>query len=158
MIALTSPGGIRTDIIRKDDGTVSYGELFASQPFRNRLVTLTLTGRQLKDMLEQQWLDAKRPRILQVSDGFSYAWDATKPFGERVLPDRMLLDGKPIDPSAPYRITINDYLAGGGDGFVVAKEGTSQQYGGYDADALFAFFKANGPIAPNAPSRILRLY
>ena len=157
MIALTNPGGIRTDINRKDDGTVSYGELFASQPFRNRIVTMTLTGAQLKDMLEQQWGDPKRPRILQVSKGFSYAWDATKPLGERVLPDSMTLDGKPIDQASPYRVTVNDYLAGGGDGFTVARQGASQQYGGYDADALFAFFRANGPIVPPAPSRIVRL-
>src|SRR5262249_34233331 len=157
VIAVTNPGGIRTDIILRENGTVSYGDLFASQPFRNRLVTMTLTGAQLKDMLEQQWLDPNRPRILQVSNGFSYAWDASNPFGERVAPDRMILDGKPIDPAAPYRITVNDYLAVGGDGFTVAKQGTSQQYGGYDTDALFAFFRARGPIAPLTPSRILRL-
>src|SRR5947209_15827673 len=85
VIALTNPGGIRTDIVPKENGAVSYGDLFASQPFRNRLVTMTLTGSQLKDMLEQQWLDPKRPRILQVSNGFSYSWDASKPFGERVM-------------------------------------------------------------------------
>jgi 5'-nucleotidase len=157
MIALTNPGGIRTDISRKEDGKVSFADLFASQPFRNRLVTLTLMGGQLKEMLEQQWKDLKRPRILQVSKGFSYAWDATKPFGERVPPDRMMLDGKPIDPAAPYRITINEYLAGGGDGFSVAKQGTAKQYGGYDAEALLAFFRSNGAVAPPAPSRILRL-
>ena len=79
MIAFTNPGGIRTDIAKKDDGAVSYADVFASQPFRNQLVTLTLTGAQIKDMLEQQWLDPKRPRILQVSKGFSYAWDDAKP-------------------------------------------------------------------------------
>jgi 5'-nucleotidase len=157
VIAVTNPGGIRTDIIHKENGTVSYGDVFASQPFRNRLVTMTLTGAQLKEMLEQQWLDPKRPRILQVSNGFSYAWDASKPFGERVVPNRMILDGKPIDPAAPYRITVNDYLAAGGDGFTVAQQGASQQYGGYDTDALFAFFRARGQIVPLTPSRILRL-
>ena len=157
MIALTNPGGIRTDITRKEDGKVTFADLFASQPFRNRLVTLTLMGGQIKEMLEQQWKDLKRPRILQVSHGFSYAWDATKPFGERVPPDRMMLDGRPIDPAAPYRITINEYLAGGGDGFSVAKQGTAKQYGGYDAEALLAFFRTNGAVAPPAPSRILRL-
>ena len=70
VIAFTNPGGIRTDIDKHDDGTVSYAEIFASQPFRNQLVTLTLTGKQIKDMLEQQWKDPKRPRILQVSHGF----------------------------------------------------------------------------------------
>ena len=79
VIAFTNPGGVRTDIPRKEDGAVTYADLFASQPFRNQLVTLTLTGKQIKDMLEQQWLDPKRPRILQVSKGFSYAWDGAKP-------------------------------------------------------------------------------
>ncbi|MCK1615444.1 bifunctional metallophosphatase/5'-nucleotidase [Bradyrhizobium sp. 159] len=157
VIALTNPGGIRTDIVPKENGAITFGDVFASQPFRNRLVTMTLTGRQLKDLLEQQWLDPKRPRILQVSNGFSYAWDAAKPFGERVIADRMSLGGKPIEAGSSYRVTLNDYLAVGGDGFTVAKQGTAPQYGGYDADALFAFFRAHGPIGPLPPTRILRL-
>lgn len=157
VIAFTNPGGIRTDIIPKENGAVSYGDLFASQPFRNRLVTMTLSGSQLKEMLEQQWLDPKRPRILQVSNGFSYIWDASKPLGERVIVDKMTLNGKPIEPGTGYRVTVNDYLAVGGDGFTVAKLGGSPQYGGYDADALFAFFKAHGPIGPLPPTRILRV-
>jgi len=67
VIALTNPGGVRADIPKKADGTVTYADVFSSQPFRNQLVTLTLTGAQIKDALEQQWLDPKRPRILQVS-------------------------------------------------------------------------------------------
>ncbi|SFP37912.1 5'-nucleotidase [Bradyrhizobium sp. Ghvi] len=157
VIALTNPGGIRTDIVPKENGMVSFGDLFASQPFRNRLVTMTLTGSQLKDMLEQQWLDPKRPRILQVSNGFSYSWDSSKPFGERVMAEKMTLNGRSIEPATGYRVTVNDYLAVGGDGFTVAKQGTSPQYGGYDADALFAFFRAHGPIGPLPPTRILRV-
>ncbi|WFU70635.1 bifunctional metallophosphatase/5'-nucleotidase [Bradyrhizobium sp. CB2312] len=157
VIALTNPGGIRTDIVPKENGAITFGDVFSSQPFRNRLVTMTLTGSQLKDMLEQQWLDPKRPRILQVSNGFSYAWDASKPFGERVSLDKMTLNGTPIEAGSGYRVTLNDYLAVGGDGFTVAKQGTSPQYGGYDADALFAFFRAHGPIGPLPPTRILRV-
>ncbi|WP_298885235.1 bifunctional metallophosphatase/5'-nucleotidase [uncultured Bradyrhizobium sp.] len=157
VIALTNPGGIRTDLVPKENGAVSYGDLFASQPFRNRLVTMTLTGRQLKDMLEQQWLDPKRPRILQVSIGFSYSWDGSKPFGEHVTPDKMTLNGRPIEPATFYRVTVNDYLAVGGDGFTIAKQGASAQYGGYDSEALFAFFRAHGPIGPLPPTRILRV-
>src|SRR5207244_12594228 len=103
-IAFTNPGGVRIDIIRREDGAVTYADIFASQPFRNQLVTMTLTGKQLKDMLEQQWTDPKRPRILQVSKGFSYAWDASKPDGERILAEKMALDGKPIEPAASYRV------------------------------------------------------
>ncbi|WP_342732960.1 bifunctional metallophosphatase/5'-nucleotidase [Bradyrhizobium sp. B117] len=157
VIALTNPGGIRTDIVPKENGAITFGDVFSSQPFRNRLVTMTLTGSQLKDMLEQQWLDPKRPRILQVSNGFSYTWDASKPFGERVSLDKMTLNGTPIEAGSTYRVTLNDYLAVGGDGFTVAKQGTTPQYGGYDADALFAFFRAHGPIGPLPPTRILRV-
>jgi len=89
VIAFTNPGGVRIDIPKRADGTVSYADVFSSQPFRNQLVTLTLTGAQIKNALEQQWLDPKRPRILQVSKGFSYAWDNARPYGERVLADRM---------------------------------------------------------------------
>jgi 5'-nucleotidase len=156
-IAFTNPGGIRTDIAKKADGAVSYAEIFASQPFRNQLVTLTLTGAQIKDALEQQWLDPKRPRILQVSEGFSYRWDAAKPYGEHVIADSMMLDGRRIEPAASYRVTVNNYLAVGGDGFTVLKQGTAPRVGVYDSDALYAYFQANSPIAPASADRIFRL-
>jgi len=157
VIAFTNPGGIRTDIAKKQDGAVSYADVFASQPFRNQLVTLTLTGMQIKNMLEQQWLDPKRPRILQVSKGFNYAWDGAKPYGDRVVADRMSLNGQPIEPTTSYRVTVNNYLAIGGDGFTVLKEATAQQFGGYDADALYSYFQSNSPIAPASPDRIARM-
>jgi 5'-nucleotidase len=157
VIAFTNPGGIRTDIARKEDGSVTYADLFASQPFRNQLVTLTLTGRQIKDMLEQQWRDPKRPRILQVSKGFSYAWDGSKGDGERIITERMSLNGQPIDPAASYRVTINNFLFGGGDGFTVLTQGTAPQIGIYDVDALHAYFRANSPIGPTAADRINRI-
>jgi 5'-nucleotidase len=154
--AFTNPGGVRTDIIKKEDGAVTYADLFASQPFRNQLVTLSLTGAQIRDMLEQQWLDPKRPRILQVSNGFSYNWDGMKPYGERVLADSMSLNGVRIDPARSYRVTVNNYLSLGGDGFTVLKEGSNQQFGVFDVDALYAYFQAHSPIAPTAPDRIVR--
>jgi 5'-nucleotidase len=156
-IAFTNPGGIRTDIPRKQDGVVSYADIFASQPFRNQLVTVTLTGAQIKDALEQQWLDPKRPRILQVSNGFAYAWDDAGPYGERVIAERMSLNGQRIDASKSYRVTVNNYLAVGGDGFTVFKQGAAPRVGVYDSDALYAYFQANSPIAPASADRILRL-
>jgi len=157
VMAFTNPGGVRIDITRKEDGAVTYADLFASQPFRNQLVTLTLTGKQIKDMLEQQWLEPKRPRILQVSKGFSYAWDNSKPDGERILADRMSLNGQPIDPAASYRVTVNNYLSVGGDGFTVLTQGTAPQIGVYDIDALNSYFLTNSPIAPGATNRIARI-
>ena len=157
VIAFTNPGGIRTDIAKTKDGAVSYADIFASQPFRNQLATLTLMGKEIKDMLEQQWLDPKRPRILQVSKGFGYSWDGTKSDGDRVVADSMSLNGQRIDPAKNYRVTVNNYLAVGGDGFSVFKQGRELQIGAYDSDALFAYFGANSPIAPAVAGRILRL-
>jgi 5'-nucleotidase len=157
VIAFTNPGGVRADIPKKEDGAVTYADVFASQPFRNQLVTLTLTGARIKDALEQQWLDPNRPRILQVSRGFNYTWDNAKPYGERVIADRMSLNRRRIDPAKSYRVTVNNYLAVGGDGFTALKDGTAQQFGIYDADALYGYFRANSPIAPATADRIVRL-
>jgi 5'-nucleotidase len=137
---------------------VNYGEIFAAQPFRNQLVTLTLTGAQIKAALEQQWLDPARPRILQVSRDFSYVWDNAAPPGSRVLPDRIRLNGQPLDPQANYRVTVNGFLAVGGDGFTALQDGVAARFGVYDVDALHAYFKAKSPIAPGTVDRIMRLH
>ena len=157
VIAMTNPGGIRINVTRKDEGAVSYADLFASQPFRNQLVTLSLTGAQIKNVLEQQWRDPKLPRILQVSNGFSYSWDDARPYGDHVLADSLSLNGTPIDPAASYRVTVNNYLSVGGDGFAVLKEGTAPLVGVYDIDALYGYFRANGPIEPPPGKRITRI-
>ena len=157
VIAFTNPGGVRSDIVMKGDGAVSYADVFASQPFRNQLVTLTLSGAQIKLMLEQQWLDPKRPRILHASRGFSYAWDNAAVFGSHVLSERMTLNGQVIDPAQSYRVTVNNYLAVGGDGFAALKDGTAALFGSYDADALFAYFKTNSPLSPGPSDRIARV-
>src|SRR5258708_35697843 len=154
VIACTNPGGARPDIPKKEHGGVTYADVFASQPFRNQLVTLTLTGMQIKNMLEQQWLDPKRPRVLQISRGFSYAWDNAKPYGDRIIADRMSFHGQRIDPATSYRVTVNNFLAVGGDGFTVLKQGSAQPFGVSDVDALYAYFQANSPLSPGQPDRI----
>jgi len=156
--AVTNPGGLRADLLKKsDDGKVTYGDIFASQPFGNNLVTLTLTGAEIDAMLEQQWIDQPRPRILQVSRNFSYTWDAAKPVGERVDIASITIDGKPIDPAASYRVTVNNFLADGGDGFKVIKKGRDQLPGIFDVDALEAYIGMAGTLAPPERGRIKRV-
>src|SRR5690242_12003780 len=157
VLAFTNPGGIRADIVKKENGEVSYADVFSAQPFRNQLVTMTLTGQQIKAALEQQWTDPKRPRILQVSKGFAFAWDNSKGDGERIIADRMTLNGAKIEPAARYRVTLNNYLSVGGDGFTVFTEGTDQLTGVYDVDALYDYFRANSPIGPGPGGRISRM-
>jgi 5'-nucleotidase len=156
-IAFTNPGGIRSDITKRDDGPVTYADVFAAQPFRNQLVTMWLTGQQIKDALEQQWADPKRPRILQVSRGFSFAWAGSKSDGERIIAERMTLNGARIDPAARYRVTVNNYLAEGGDGFAAFTGGADPRTGIYDVDALYEYFRANSPIGPASGGRISRM-
>ncbi|WP_112664015.1 bifunctional metallophosphatase/5'-nucleotidase [Microvirga flavescens] len=157
VIAFMNPGGVRTDLPKKDEGKVTYANLFAVQPFANSLVTVDLTGAQLKTMLEQQWINQPKPRILHVSKGFTYTWDNARPVGDRVLPDSLKLNGKPIGAEESYRVTINNFLSDGGDGFSVLKQGKNPLYGLFDIDAFSAYFAGNSPIAPVALDRITRL-
>jgi 5'-nucleotidase len=162
-IAFTNPGGVRTDLrSRHADGSVSYGDLFAMQPFGNALVTLELTGAQIRTLLERQWNhgDSRRARFLQPSRGFSYAWSDARPHGQRVSAESMRLDGRRIEPERRYRVTVNDYLANGGDGFRILREGGARRGGPLDVDALAAYVReqsAQAPLAPDLAPRIERV-
>jgi 5'-nucleotidase len=158
VIAFTNPGGIRAGLQKSADGVVTYADLFAAQPFGNNLVTLTLTGKQIKTLLEQQWLDQPKPRILQVSGGFSYVWDDRRSRGDFVPAETIALDGRTIEPAAKYRVTVNAFLADGGDGFFVFTEGGEPRSGPFEMQALEAFFKANSPLGPGPLDRIRRAY
>lgn len=157
-LALTNPGGLRTGLSGAADGRLRYEDLFAAQPFSNQLVTLTLTGAQLQQALEQQWLGQARPRVLQVSRGFAYAWDAAQPAGRRIVPGSLRLNGQPIAPTQRLRVTVNDYLASGGDNFGAFREnGIEAQTGVMDVDALEQFFRHNDKVTPGALDRIRRV-
>ena len=149
-IAFMNPGGIRADL---DAGPVTYAEAFTVQPFGNSLVTLTLTGAQIERVLEQQF-QPTITRILQPSRGFAYAYDPARAIGDRIDPASIKLDGVVVDPSASYRVTVNNFLADGGDGFSVLREGTNRLGGAVDLDALEAYFRANSPVAPGPQDRI----
>ncbi|NIX77270.1 bifunctional metallophosphatase/5'-nucleotidase [Microvirga terricola] len=157
VVAFMNPGGVRTDLLKKDEGKVTYAGLFAVQPFANSLVTVDLTGAQIKTMLEQQWANQPKPRVLHVSKGFSYTWDNARPAGDRVLAESIKLNGKPIVLEESYRVTINNFLADGGDGFSVLKQAKNPLYGPFDIDAFAAYFAGNSPIEPVKLDRITRL-
>jgi len=156
-VAFMNPGGIRADITPAANGNVTYGQLFTVQPFGNSLVTLTLQGSQIKTLLEQQWQGQSSPRILQVSSGFAYQWDNNRAVGERVVPGSIKLNGLAIDAAASYRVTVNSFLASGGDGFSVLNSGSSRLGGAQDLDALEVWFKAHAPVVPGPQNRIVRL-
>ena len=138
-IALMNPGGLRANLTAAADGAVRYEDLFAVQPFYNNLVTLTLSGAQIVQVLEQQWLGQPRARVLQVSRGFGYSWDNAKPAGQRVVPGSAMLDGKALDAARSYRVTVNSFLADGGDSFAAFKQGRDRKTGAMDVDAFEQF-------------------
>ena len=156
-LALMNPGGIRAALAPQADGTVRYEDLFSVQPFYNNLVTMTLTGAQLLQVLEQQWPAQGRPRILHASSGFSYAWDSRKPNGQHVVPGSVRLNGQPLDMAAGYRVTVNSFLASGGDGFAVLRQGRAARTGVMDVDALEAHIARGGAAVADAGERIKRV-
>ena len=162
VVAFMNPGGIRDDLDfvsggPESDGEVTFGEAFSVQPFGNSLVTMTLTGEQIDELLEEQWVGQTSPRILQVSDGFTYTWDAAAADGVRVDPASIVINGAPINLLANYRVTVNSFLADGGDNFQVLVEGTDRLGGEVDLDALVTYFGLNSPVAPGPQNRITRI-
>jgi 5'-nucleotidase len=164
-LALMNPGGIRADLSfasspgGESPGQVTFGEVFTVQPFNNLVVTISLTGAQLKSVLEQQFAGvAGQPttKILQVSDGVTYSYDPTRAVDDRIADLR--LSGTPIDPAATYRVSTNDFLANGGDGFTRLTAGSDRAVApAFDVDSLAAYLTANAPVAPGPANRITRL-
>ncbi|RAS58869.1 5'-nucleotidase [Lentzea atacamensis] len=160
VIALMNPGGVRADLTYlsspegEGNGVATYGETFTVQPFGNILQTVTLTGANIKNVLEQQF-STTRTFVLQPSAGLKYSWSASAPFGSKV--SGVTINGAPLDPNASYRVTINSFLQGGGDGFSEFTKGTNITGGGIDLDAFSAYLAAHPGQAPPATDRITRL-
>ncbi|MEV6241637.1 5'-nucleotidase C-terminal domain-containing protein [Lentzea sp. NPDC051838] len=160
VLALMNPGGVRADLTfagsteGEGNGVATYGEVFTVQPFGNILQTVTLTGANIKSVLEQQFT-AARTFVLQPSAGLKYSYSASAPFGSKV--SGVTINGTPLDPNASYRVTINSFLQGGGDGFSEFTKGTAITGGGIDLDAFTAYLAAHPNQAPPATDRITKL-
>lgn len=150
-IAFMNAGGVRADIRA---GVVTYSDVFTVHPFGNALITLTLTGEQIRTMLEQQWAEADT--MLQVSSGFEYTWDAAAAPGSRVVPATLKLNGELIDGVKTYRVTVNEFLAQGGNGFVLLRAAPDRTRGVFDAEALERYITAHSPVVPPTQARITK--
>jgi 5'-nucleotidase len=160
-VAFMNSGGIRSDLLfnaissgGEQPGEVTYGEAFTVQPFGNSLVTKTMTGQMLNDLLEQQFQGCQgqtlSTRFLQISDTFSYESDPAQPVCSNKI-GRMWLNGVEVQPSDTLRVTMNNFLATGGDGFTVFNQGTNALGGAQDIDAFIAYFAANEPAGIAVP-------
>ncbi|MEC3975589.1 bifunctional metallophosphatase/5'-nucleotidase [Amycolatopsis sp. H20-H5] len=159
-IAITNPGGIRADLTYKSsangegDGVVTYGEAFTVQPFANIMQTITLTAANLKNVLEQQF-SASGTKILQISKALHYSYSAAAAIGSKV--SNITFNGTPVDPAATFRVSVNNFLAAGGDGFAEFTKGTNLAGGPVDLDALLAYLGAHPGVAPPPADRITLL-
>jgi 5'-nucleotidase len=170
-IAFMNRGGVRgsgfiyAQSVGEGDGNVTYGEAFTVQPFGNSLVTLTLTQQDIKDVLEEQFAGcrgqaATATRIMLVSAGFKYTWDGSQACNSRIRSatltsgsssEILVSNGVVANAAKTYRVTVNNFMATGGDGFsTFATKGKDALGGAQDIDSLVAYMRANFK-APNAP-------
>ncbi|MFK4790283.1 ExeM/NucH family extracellular endonuclease [Microbacterium sp. ZW T5_56] len=162
-IAFMNPGGLRTDLRYASsgagdaDGNVTYREVATVQPFANTLVTLTLTGAQVRSVLEQQWqpATASRPFLkLGVSKELTYTYDPTAAAGSRI--GEILLNGEKLDESASYVVAVNAFLAAGGDNFTVFAEGTgAADTGRTDLQSMVDWFAEHKTATPDLAQRAI---
>ncbi|MGW8357171.1 bifunctional metallophosphatase/5'-nucleotidase [Streptomyces wedmorensis] len=153
-LALMNPGGIRSDLVFKasgaeGDGVVTYGESFTVQPFTNMMNVVDLTGANLITALKQQvsGSNLNSIKILQISKGLTYTLDMTKTGADRVVDGTIKLNGEAIDPSKTYRVAMNEFLAGGGDGFGALATGTNKLVAASDLDVFNAYLAKNSSAA-----------
>jgi 5'-nucleotidase len=163
VVAFMNPGGIRADLVCTATPVaypcnVTYDQMFTVQPFSNVMTVKTMTGQQIYNLLAQQFNNpsAGALRVLQVSKGFTYSYSFSGTTGT-IVPGSVKIGGVAVDPLAPYRVAMNNFLASGGDGFSVFNQGTDQLGGEIDIDAFVAYFQKNSPVAPGPRDRITRL-
>ncbi|SFB39593.1 5'-nucleotidase [Nocardioides alpinus] len=164
-IAFMNPGGLRADMAGAAGGypaDLTYKQAAVVQPFANTLVNMKLTGAQIKTVLEQQWQrDAggvvpTRPFLrLGVSDGFFATYDPAKAEGNRVT--SMSLNGKAIEPATAYSVTVNSFLASGGDNFRGFNAGTGKRdTGKVDLQAMVDYMASKAATTPLAVNKAQR--
>lgn len=151
---LMNPGGVRADLQTNSNNQITFGDVFAVQPFGNSIVTLSLTGQQIRELLEQQWsgANADRPRILQPSKELSYAYKKDATAVPRAT--QIMISGQALMDSKSYRVTVNSFIADGGDNFTVLTKGTNRVGGGQDIDALEKYINQNSPVQAPETNRI----
>ncbi|WP_410789403.1 bifunctional metallophosphatase/5'-nucleotidase [Kribbella sp. C-35] len=157
VVAFMNPGGIRADLA-SNAGEVTFGKAFTVQPFNNFLVSMDMTGTQIKGLLEQQFSgvngpDAPKFKVLQVA-GITYTWNPAAAAGSKVVAGSIKIGGQPLVDGTTYRIVTNNFLSDGGDGFPAFTTATNKFFGGLDIDAFANYLTAHDPYTPVATDRI----
>ena len=159
-IAIMNPGGIRADFAyaasaggegaRSDHLRRGVHRPAVQQPGGHRDAYPAPSSRTSWSSSSPGTRARPRRKILQVSAGLTYTWSASAPLGSKI--SALALNGTPIDPAASYQVSMNDFLANGGDGFTGLTAGTGRTTApGFDIDALVAYLGAGTPGRPPGP-------
>lgn len=154
VIALMNPGGVRTSITPGADGSVTFGDIYAVQPFGNNLQVREYSGAQLRAVLEQQFANIDGPKVLFAA-GLTYRFDQSRPAGRRIISP--MVAGQPLRDDAVYRVGLSNFLGGGGDGFDTLAAGKVVAGGVLDLDALEAWFARGEVVRPPALGRVVNV-
>lgn len=158
-IALMNHGGVRQDLPASPtpNNAITVGDCYTVHPFNNALIVMDLTGAEIKELLEQQWLEVDTDHQLSHSNGFTYQWDRRRSPGDLIVAGSLKLNGEPLVAERSYRVVTNQYLADGGGGLSVFQRGRNRSTQLLDVEALINYLKSAAPVdAPLAP-RIERL-
>ncbi|GAB2545457.1 bifunctional metallophosphatase/5'-nucleotidase [Nocardia heshunensis] len=142
--AFMNPGGVRAGLT---GGSITYEQAYTAQPFANQVVAVALTGQQILSLLEQQWDNVSKPAVLSVA-GISYSYSDGAPKGHKVIDGSVRIGGQPLDLAASYRVSTNNFLAGGGDGFTVFEHASETLVGPIDLDALETYLRGHAAVNP----------
>ena len=148
--AFMNPGGVRADM---DAGEITWKEAYTVQPFGNDLVKMTVTGADIKTLLEQQW--GSKVRIMPIS-GLKVAYDDSRAAGDRIV-SMVKNDGTPIELSQSYTITVNNYMADGGTDIQYLPVTTNRMIDVVDLEAFVNYIKAKGIVEPKIEDRVTKL-
>jgi 2',3'-cyclic-nucleotide 2'-phosphodiesterase (5'-nucleotidase family) len=155
-IGITNGGGIRADREYAAGAALTRGDILAELPFGNKTVKLEVTGQQVLDALENGFSQVEQGagRFPQVS-GLTVTVDLTRPAGERVVSANV--GDAPLDPAATYTLATNDFMAGGGDGYV-AFVGAPNLIDAVDAQLMASqvidYVAEMGTVSPAVEGRI----
>ncbi len=151
-IGFQNSGGIRTSI---PAGDIKISDVLAVNPFGNTLVRFNLKGSELLASLENSvsQIEQGAGRFAQVS-GMCYSFDKSKPSGQRIV--KTFVGNKPLDPNATYSIATNNFVAGGGDNYVLFRDKRTNYRDSQfvDADVVADYLRAKGTVSPRVEGRI----
>ncbi|KAH9637774.1 hypothetical protein HF086_007803, partial [Spodoptera exigua] len=161
IIILLSHCGFESDKEIARDVVVTAGSIFELLPFNDRVEIFDIEGKYIRQALERSVIDAwaynpfKGPWLLQVS-GLRVTYNVSLPEHHRITSIEIGERKEPLDDSKLYHVTAPLYLANGGDGFTMFKEGKQNERDiGRDQKILEEYIRSHSPLNIKVDGRLI---